>query len=488
MNLFKALPALAFFYATLSFAMIVPPNDVKVFVGDKNTNGMTQVEFNRVIDSVEKVYAPIVKGLGGVIGKGVFLDGKNDFIDTGFPNPKNNDWYFGIWLDPRDISSSQVSTLYYFPDGSWIGLNRDKIVVHSSRHGSSGTQEFRLGSVPFSYRSYAHLGIKIYTKNGYRYLEFYKNGTKVVDSSGKRSLRYYIANKADMKQGFQLQIDYMKGWSWFVIGDPGPTHATANYTGTRKPFYGWVDEFRAYALNGNGKQSFFNEFICNLALGSLVKVDHDDEENMFRPLLHLAYKHKLLKRPPTPVDYDTHAYMDQGPGGRSIASVRRAIAPAPSIKPSALICEQLYIRSHKAPSDFPDQKGKTLCAAFAHKNSNPLLNTQALKDKCYRKTMLQVHNKKIEAGKPRPDFVTNQFCLSCHHDESAFMPMHVDALLYNNGINREHDPRRQPLDHPKFINGCLPARTPFTYQNDTNRCANNNFQMDYLLDFTRKTE
>ncbi len=43
---------------------IAPKNDLRIPVGDKNSNGMTQQEYNRVLDRIEKIYAPIVQGHG----------------------------------------------------------------------------------------------------------------------------------------------------------------------------------------------------------------------------------------------------------------------------------------------------------------------------------------------------------------------------------------------------------------------------------------
>jgi hypothetical protein len=64
---------------TSSYSMIVPENDLQIFVGDKAANNMTQEEFNQVIDSVENTYAPIVRELGGTL-----------FVDRRWSNPTVN--------------------------------------------------------------------------------------------------------------------------------------------------------------------------------------------------------------------------------------------------------------------------------------------------------------------------------------------------------------------------------------------------------------
>jgi hypothetical protein len=42
----------------------LPKNDMRIPVGSKNTNSMTEERFNEIIDKVNEVYAPIVKGEG----------------------------------------------------------------------------------------------------------------------------------------------------------------------------------------------------------------------------------------------------------------------------------------------------------------------------------------------------------------------------------------------------------------------------------------
>ena len=51
------------FIAQQSFGSILPPNDLHL---QKNfrSNGMTEVQFNELIDSIERIYKPIVEGFG----------------------------------------------------------------------------------------------------------------------------------------------------------------------------------------------------------------------------------------------------------------------------------------------------------------------------------------------------------------------------------------------------------------------------------------
>lgn len=62
----------------------------------------------------------------------------------------------------------------------------------------------------------------------------------------------------------------------------------------------------------------------------------------------------------------------------------------------------------------------------------------------------------LRAGAPRPDSVTNPFCLSCHHGDGEG-GLGLDALTYDADVLLEHDRRRQPLQPPRRVFGHIPA-------------------------------
>jgi hypothetical protein len=45
----------------------LPENDLSIPVGDKNAGGLTEEQFNAVIDKYEAIYAPIISGMGGTL-------------------------------------------------------------------------------------------------------------------------------------------------------------------------------------------------------------------------------------------------------------------------------------------------------------------------------------------------------------------------------------------------------------------------------------
>lgn len=57
---------------------------------------------------------------------------------------------------------------------------------------------------------------------------------------------------------------------------------------------------------------------------------------------------------------------------------------------------------------------------------------------------------------PRPDSVTNRFCLSCHHQDGQG-GLDLAALELDDLYLAKEDPRRQPMQPPKRIHGRIPA-------------------------------
>jgi len=59
-------------------------------------------------------------------------------------------------------------------------------------------------------------------------------------------------------------------------------------------------------------------------------------------------------------------------------------------------------------------------------------------------------------NRPRPDSVTNAFCITCHHD-NAKPGLDLAALDFDNSWTAANDPRRQPMQPPAKIFGVIPA-------------------------------
>ena len=464
-------------------------------------------------------------GLGGVLGKGVYLDGYNDHFDMGFQNAfqNNSDWFFGAWLDSRESDPTAVRTVFFFPDLSWIGISQDRILTFNSSAGAFADpyKEIQLNSVSIPDGKYFHFGVKIVTKNAQRKLSFFINGTKL--NLSPRNIVYPVGGASPpFDDGFSMEINYLGGQSWFLVGDPGTSLQAPNDTfSPRKPFKGWVDEFRIHALGNAEKSSsnYFDEFICNLALGTLTRVykkDSDKNHPLLSKLYTIAENHGLfvpLKSgllPLGPFGLDPSATSGEssselelgtsthGGFGNSVPSEPSApsggaspLDPTSSfsftgpdfvlryITPKGLVCEQMKLETYYEPRDFPPQAGETLCLDKVHRNPDPTLG-----NRCVRRNKLGINTKPLQAGQPRPNFATTKFCLSCHNPQQTISGLSPTALAYQPTVNREQDQRRQPLDVPGIMGGCLPWYTPFN-QAGTG-CPATTTEMDWLFDYNPK--
>ncbi|WP_205525537.1 hypothetical protein [Pyxidicoccus trucidator] len=355
--------------------------------------------------------------LGGVSGKGVWLDGRNDFMDMGYPvDASRRDWLFGIWLDSRQenklkpgmtLARSLPRTIFYFSDNSWVGLVQVKdsggnvwheLAVYNGSTSTSYT--VNLGSLVQAGR-YFHFGMKIYTEAGQRTLAFYINGTW-----------HSTLTVSSRDVGFDPMWNSMNGWTWMTVGDPGPAFVPGQ---SRLPFYGWVDELRIYALSSSDvRQPWTEELICNQALGTTVDLSIRDSEQWHPALDELRWR----------------SYQYPGP--------RRAI------------CEQLRLASYVEPLDYPAQYGQHLCIDRVHKNPR---GSTSLSNRCMRSGMMGLPT--LQAVVPRPDTSATAFCLSCHTGTAPLPGLRLGALTAGTGP-RFQDRRRQPMNVPAVLGGVVP--------------------------------
>lgn len=360
--------------------------------------------------------------LGGVLGKGLYLDGQNDFLDVGYPiDASRSQWYLGLWLDSHDRSAGSLPrTVFFFSDGSWIGLeqsddsNGARTFSLVAYNGPSRTlRKLAIGSVVRN-DEYFHLGVKVGFGARSRVLNFFINGTPVGSLSF--ALADVNSDPAFGKPGFNVMHDSMNnGWTWMAIGDPGPAFVPGQL---RSSFKGWIDELRVYALDDENIESeWMNEFICNTALGTLVDIAERAGETITPALSALRTRASSYPAPPT------------------------------------AICEQLKLETSSSPLDFPHQYGRSLCIDRVHKNPR---SDPSLAARCLRATKLEVSGRALAAEAPRPDSSTVPFCLSCHHSEAKIAGL-LPAALGPSSLSRWWDPRRQPLDRPAVLSGSAPS-------------------------------
>ncbi len=331
--------------------------------------------------------------LGGVLGKGVYLDGRNDFIDMGYRNTGRADWSYSIWLDLRTIRPGDLRTVFHWADGSWLAMS--ETTLRASDGASGITQDIDISHLGLESGRYLHLSVDSFMDDSDRVLEVHLNG----DPRPVGTLRFEpVCTWSCYEAGFSMDRAG-GGWSWFVVGSYGGE-------GVPPTFRGWVDELRVYALTKR-TAAFQDEVRCNLALGTLRR---------------------------DPMRYQVEQ------GGRR----------APELGFGPEWCEQLQLVSHDTPTEVGPQRGFGVCVDEVHRNG------QSSTSLCARASFLGLAGKIPTAGSPRPDQSSNDFCLSCHSAGHAIDGLDI-SVLSPLPLNRECDGRRQPMDWIGVMGGAAPA-------------------------------
>ncbi len=330
--------------------------------------------------------------LGGVMGRGLFLDGENDHVQFTYPNDGTHDWYLGMFVDMRDFPHRETRAVFHFPDGTWLGIRQDvgrPYYNYSLVAVADGEEIFEIDATTFVRdERYVHLGYRLTEDGSDRRVVIYVNGTRYADFEADR--------------GFDLMPSSCSTCT-MTIGAPEVLSSNG------EPALGiraWVDEFRAYRLRDeDGEYSWTEELICNSAYGTLVATD---------------------SLPSTPAGERLQALID-------LHEDRTGFDPY-------LFCEQVSFKSHERPTDFAPQHGTRVCADRVHRNGQS--------EACLRSPMLELPELSPLAS--RPSSSDNAFCTSCHIAGAATPGLELEAITAGDGA-RFLDPRRQPMDAPAFV-------------------------------------
>lgn len=354
-------------------------------------------------------------GMGGVLGKGLYLDGYNDFVDVPIPaQPNLDDFYLGLWLDLRDVEiGPRPRTIFQFADTSFIALRRLGTGLELL-FWSAGDE--RLRALPIDglmkVGAWSHLGVSVRGPATLREVDVRVDGTLIGTLQSHPSITDWL--------GYALVLAPFGTPVRSTIGDPGPTfHGTS--TLDRRTWKGWVDELRIYAVPAaEQRHPSFAELACNEALGTLVDVTEHDGETPHPSLAALRTKRAKIKARPT------------------------------------IMCEQLALVPALGESlqgaMLPKQRDRRVCADRVHKNPRPEPDLAA---RCLRNARLEVPPMTWDA--PRPDRSAATFCLTCHYAQAGVEGLRPSALTDRAGIPRWQDPRRQPLQVPARVGGRLPG-------------------------------
>jgi hypothetical protein len=356
--------------------------------------------------------------LGGVLGKGVYLDGDNDFVQFDVPaQPTPLDHaYLSLWIHARDRIANKPTVLYTFADGSWIGVRG----VHVA-----GAFEWRA----VAYDAAADLQKEVTIASGAapRLIELYGwrqigialRRSAPIGGLVTRSLDVYLSGtfaatltfaEPTSTRGFPLQGRMTVG------GTPTPPGSA------RQNLRGWIDELTILAypagqLPPPTQASTFRELACNEALGTIVDVAPRPGEAPSAALAALRARFDELPGTPTQV------------------------------------CEQLRLASTTRPLDLAPQRGVGLCVDRFHRNAGPE------GDRCVRRALFGIDDRMpFDPDAPRPGFADVPFCQGCHRAGAAVEGLRPAALAPGAAtVRRFEDHRRQPLDWPVLMTGVVPA-------------------------------
>ena len=332
--------------------------------------------------------------LGGIRGRGLWLDGSNDSVTYDVPAQSSDvdlvPWYFGLFIDARFQDDRRVRRLITFPDGTSLrarGRSELRIVD------AAGALVHAFALQPsewIPHRAWQHIGL-------------------IRDPGGQR-VRLYL-------NGFLF--DEWNG-SQSVFGMPAGTLHLGKAQGFGgASFRGWIDEFKAIADEPNP------EVVCNHARGTLVAAGPMAIGNPTVALQAASYpegSHSAI---------EMELSSTSSPG--AVAS-NAAIGSVGEIDPiPAYLCHH----------DYTSEPG-------AHLGNIPP-GTQSVREQFI------FPEGPLHYGQERPASDQNAFCLSCHVSTQLSPTLQPGALAFIDMLLMQHDGRRQPMQPPARIFGHIPA-------------------------------
>ena len=183
-------------------------------------------------------------GLGGIKGKGFWLDGSNK-ITYAVPSQdsKNiNDfpWYISIFIDPRLAENEgKPVTLFRFPDNTEIRVLASGGSIRRVQYVQNGTVVSDMG---------------VFAKPGWRHLAWQMK-------PGNRHVTMYVDGFARNRKSFTYPLFKMQRGNLVVGGTGDPASS----------FRGWIDEFKVLAMDHSP------ETACNHANGTLAAIDNNNQ-------------------------------------------------------------------------------------------------------------------------------------------------------------------------------------------------------------------
>lgn len=181
--------------------------------------------------------------LGGIHGRGVWLDGANEVsydIQSQPRDPLDSDWYMSIYVDSRFANDGVLRNLVRYPDGTALALRGRSDLVFLRDNGNTVSNTVTLPRV-LPAEGWAHIALQLSDRN--RQITVFHNG--------------FAFETFRIDDGF-----FDIGPGQLVVGGAG---GAGNVAG----FRGWIDDFKIFA------QQLNSELACNHAGGSLIGIENN---------------------------------------------------------------------------------------------------------------------------------------------------------------------------------------------------------------------
>lgn len=366
---------------------------------------------------VPPAYGSLVNGariepvaLGGIKGRGVFLDGEDDWIayeleEDGTPT-KEQPWFVSMWINPKLLVDEPCGggavgdirrDLLHFPDGTRVFLNGYDGIIKIKKPGYNVSVGYP-GNLSLDSDEWSHLAIQAVPASATTTdLTVYLNGYQIFDSPGESGALFRL-EEGTLKVGYDDAV-------------------------TCKPFKGWIDDFKVIQRQLNPEE------VCRHAYGTLVATtDTNDEVASQYP----SAAHDVI-RGLIGGDEQTIYY-----------------------------CEIAYPEKDAISSDL-GERSDSVCVRDVDRYTNP---------DCIGHLITFPEGQNLYYDAPRPasasTVYTNTFCTSCHTSDESFYTMDPDGpdndvtsfdggvLEYDSSVDAQDDVRRQPSQWPRAIHGAIP--------------------------------
>lgn len=338
---------------------------------------------------------------GGIHGKGLWLENKNAVAfniplqtNTSFNLAQNEEWYAGVFIDPRGPVDMQKHYALFSLGKIQIALTKTQSGVHLYDQISflEGASVIARKNIPpglfLNNNRWRHISLVISKKTlPQLYLDGFSIGVLSLEEVRRKNFLHKIS--------IQPQQILFLG---------------SHQTGQLLSVKGWYDEFKVRATIPT------EEEICNYSRGTLVAVSPQRSQG-------------------------PHLYDD---------SRRYPLASHKNIR--SLIAEENTSKFYACATKY---YGSTQPLQRMVSDNHMHLKQLPKGSTPLREKILGLKNMLV-FDQPRPDFSSNKFCLSCHVSQNPHHELNITALR-KFPTSLQYDARRQPMQPPAKLQGHIPA-------------------------------